>query len=325
MATSGSFAPILVTGAAGFIGSRFVESCNRLGIAVISVDHIEQFTQRTEHAGIKFGKTIDCGKVLEWLDESRPRLTAIIHMGAITSTTEMNRELLNKVNVELSKSLWKHCTQESIPFIYASSAATYGDGALGYDDDEKQMAKLQPLNPYGESKKTFDLWALEENRAGRRPPVWSGHKFFNVYGLGESHKGSQASVVLHAYDQIRKKGSVRLFKSHRAGIADGHQKRDFVSVDDVVKVLHFALKHPLPQGIYNLGTGKARTFLELTQAVFKAMGAPEKIEFIDTPVEIRERYQYFTEAKMDKLRTCGYQEPFASLEEGVKQYIGLLK
>ena len=221
--------------------------------------------------------------------------------------------------------LWAYCTAQALPLVYASSAATYGDGANGYDDDEALIPALKPLNPYGDSKQQFDLWALAEERAGRRPPSWSGFKFFNVYGFGERHKGAMASVVLHAFDQIRAGGDVRLFKSHRAGIADGHQKRDFIFVEDVVDVLHFALATPIPRGIYNLGTGTGRTFLDLARATFAALGAPERIEFIDMPVELRERYQYFTEARMERLRAAGYRTPFTTLEDGVRQYVSRLQ
>jgi ADP-L-glycero-D-manno-heptose 6-epimerase len=233
----------------------------------------------------------------------------------------MNRALLKEANLDYSKALWSYATEHRIPFVYASSAATYGDGAEGYDDNESLIPRLRPLNPYGESKQQFDLWALAEERAGRTPPAWSGFKFFNVYGFGERHKGKMASVVLHAYDQIESKGRVRLFKSHKAGIADGHQKRDFIFVGDVVEVLHFACEKPTRRGIYNLGTGEARTFLDLARAVFHEMGKPEQIDFIDTPVEIRDRYQYFTQARMDRLRSLGYAAPFTALEKGVSLYL----
>ena len=209
--------------------------------------------------------------------------------------------------------------------MYASSAATYGDGSLGYDDDDSLTPKLKPLNPYGESKRLFDLWVLDQERKKSTPPSWSGFKFFNVYGFGERHKEKMASVILHAYDQIQTSGKVKLFKSHRPEIVHGHQKRDFIWVGDVVSVLNYALEKPIPRGIFNLGTGHARTFLDLVRATFKSLGKPENIEFIDTPVELRERYQYYTEAKMDRLRAAGYSKPFTSLEEGVRRYIDDLK
>jgi ADP-L-glycero-D-manno-heptose 6-epimerase len=324
--TKPSYQPILVTGAAGLIGSRFVESCNKKGIAVISVDQPEFFHSRKELKSVDFGEIVSIDRLSHWLKERTENLgtapvSAIMHMGACSDTTEMNVEFLTKNNVEFSQMLWRYCNELKIPFVYASSAATYGEGELGYEDQESLLAQLRPLNPYGESKKTFDVWAIQEEKNGKSPPQWSGFKFFNVYGYGEAHKGKMASVVWHAFQQIKDKGIVRLFKSHKAGIADGEQKRDFIYVGDVVKVLHFALDHPIERGIYNLGTGKARTFLDLARATFKAMRREDLIEFIPTPVELRERYQYFTEATMHKLRDAGYTAPFTELEDGVKEYI----
>ena len=312
---------ILVTGAAGFIGARFVESCASRGFSVISADEPSCFDLRREHRGIDFGQIVDRRGLIDWLGREKPPLSHIVHLGARTDTTDMNRALLKEANLDYSKALWNYATEHRVPFVYASSAATYGDGAEGYDDDESLIPRLKPLNPYGESKQQFDLWALAEERSGRTPPAWSGFKFFNVYGFGERHKGKMASVVLHAYDQIAANGRVRLFKSHKAGIADGHQKRDFVFVGDVVEVLHFACKKPIRRGIFNLGTGQARTFLDLVRAVFHEMGKSEQIDFIDTPVEIRERYQYFTQARMDRLRSESYTAPFTALEKGVSLYV----
>jgi len=316
---------VLVTGAAGFIGARFVESCYAKGLAVISVDKRAHFTSRAEHRGLKFGQIVDRQKLFEWLEKEKPPLSAIIHLGACTDTTELNRDYLSEVNLDYSKKIWRYATRHQLPLIYASSGATYGDGSQGYDDDETLLAKLRPLNPYGESKHQFDLWALEQEKQKQTPPAWSGFKFFNVYGFGERHKNKMSSVVLQAFDQIRTTGRARLFKSHRKEIADGHQKRDFIHVDDVVDVLHFALQKPIRRGIYNLGTGKARTFLDLAGVVFKALGKPENIEFIDTPPALQKRYQYLTQARMEKLRAQGYTQPFTSLEDGVSNYIQQLK
>ncbi len=318
--------PILVTGAAGLIGSRFVESCNKKGIAVISVDKPEYFESRKEMKSVDFGEIIAIDRLSNWLKERTESLTnapisAVVHMGACSDTTEMNVNYLTKNNVEFSQMLWRYCTELKVPFVYASSAATYGEGELGYADDESLLSRLKPLNPYGESKKAFDEWAVQEEKNGKSPPAWSGFKFFNVYGFGEGHKGKMSSVVWHSFQQIKDKGIVQLFKSHKDGIADGEQKRDFVYVGDVVKVLHFALDHPIVRGIYNLGTGKARSFLDLTRATFKAMGREDLIEFIPTPIELRERYQYFTQAEMQKLRAAGYTAPFTELEDGVKEYV----
>lgn len=313
--------PLLVTGAAGFVGARFVEACNRRRIPVISVDAPAYFTQRTEHRGVDFGTIVDRDVLLGRLREEPLRVSGIVHLGACTDTTQYDVAFLKRVNLEYSQALWSHATQHRIPFVYASSAATYGGGEKGYVDDESKMGELVPLNPYGDSKLWFDVWALAEEKAGRTPPTWSGFKFFNVYGFGERHKNKMASVVLHAFDQIGRVGKVRLFKSHKAGIADGHQARDFVYVADVVDVLFFALEKPLRRGIYNLGTGEARTFLDLTNATFAALGKPPVIEFFDTPMELRERYQYFTQADMRKLRAAGYTKPFTSLEAGVSDYV----
>jgi ADP-L-glycero-D-manno-heptose 6-epimerase len=318
--------PILVTGAGGFVGSRFVERCNSLGIETISVDAPSYFTDRSDTAGVRFGKIIDREKLFAWLDEETRRLgkspiSAFVHLGACTDTTQLDEAYLSKMNLEYSKSAWNYCVQHALPLVYASSAATYGEGELGYDDDDALTPKLKPLNPYGESKRAFDEWAFQEEKAGRSPPNWSGFKFFNVYGFGEGHKGKMASVILHAYRQILATGEAKLFKSHREGIADGEQKRDFIWVNDLIDVLFFALEKPIRRGVYNLGTGQARTFLDLVRATFKAMGKPERIEFIPTPESLRARYQYFTEAKMDRLRAQGFTAKFTSLEEGVRKYI----
>lgn len=324
---------ILVTGAAGFIGARFVESCAARGLALVSVDDREHFGAREEHRGIAFGEIVDREDLFEWLGKHGSEIDAVLHLGACSRTTELDEAFLERNNVEYSKKLWRFACERKIPFVYASSAATYGGGELGYEDEDALTARLKPLNPYGESKRRFDAWVLEEEKRGSHPPAWSGFKFFNVYGPGERHKGSMASVILHAFDQIERTGRMKLFRSHRKGIADGEQKRDFIDVGDVIEVLHFALGtsagasagKPIARGIYNLGTGQARSFLDLVRATFRAMGRPEAIDFIDTPVEIRERYQYFTEARMERLRAQGYTRPFTSLEDGVERYVKWLK
>lgn len=316
--------PILVTGAAGFVGARFVERCNQRRIPVISVDAHGHFAERAEHRGIDFGTIIDRDVLLDRLTHSPPPMQGIVHMGACTDTTQYDVEFLRRVNLEYTQALWRFATKQRVPFVYASSGATYGDGEHGYLDDEAAMKDLVPLNPYGDSKLQFDLWALEEERHGRTPPVWSGFKFFNVYGFGERHKKKMASVVVAAFDQILANGRVRLFKSHREGIPDGHQSRDFVHVKDVVDVLFFALEKPLTRGIYNLGTGQARTFEDLARATFAALGKKPEIVYFDTPMELRERYQYFTQADMTKLRRAGYDKPFTSLEDGVREYVARL-
>lgn len=320
---------ILITGAAGFVGARFVERCNREGLSIISVDRPSYFTERKENAFLNYGEIVDREMLMAWLEDKikmtgENPVSAVVHLGACTDTTEMDEVYLNRVNLEYSKNLWKWCAKNKVPFVYASSAATYGGGELGYDDDESLTSKLKPLNPYGESKRAFDEWIIKNESEKQTPPHWAGFKFFNVYGFGERHKEKMASVVVHAYDQIKAIGSAKLFKSHKEGIADGEQKRDFIYVEDVVDVLFFALRKPIERGIYNLGTGKARTFLDLVRATFKAFGKPENIEFVPTPESLRERYQYFTEAKMERLRAQGYSKPFTELEDGVKQYVDRL-
>jgi ADP-L-glycero-D-manno-heptose 6-epimerase len=316
---------LLVTGAAGFIGARFVESCNARGVPVVSVDRKDAFTSRQEHARLDFGDVLAIEELEGWLSAPRRGLAGIVHMGAISSTTELDEALLARFNVDYSKTVWNAARRLGLPCVYASSAAVYGDGSLGFDDDDALVPRLRPLNPYGESKRRFDLWALEEAAAGRTPPAWAGFRFFNVYGFGERHKGGMASVVLHGYDQAKAKGEIRLFESHRAGIPHGHQSRDFVDVSDAVEAMWFALKKPVASGIYNVGTGKARTFLDLAKAVFSALGAPERIVFVPTPEAIRERYQYFTEAKMGRLRAQGFVKKPVGLEDGVDWYVRRLE
>lgn len=321
---------ILVTGAAGFIGYRTAKELKRKGEKVIAVDELLFFESRDEHQDLNVDLKISPADALEEsfykdLIAKKTPVTAIIHLGACTDTTEMRLDYLKEVNFEYSQKLWAIAAQFQIPFAYASSAATYGEGEFGYEDAEASMQKLKPLNPYGDSKLQFDLWALNEEKKGHHPPAWSGFKFFNVYGFGERHKGKMSSVVLQGFDQIQKNGTLKLFRSHKAGIADGEQKRDFVFVNDVVQVLIFAILSPIKRGIYNLGSGKARSFLDLAKATFQALGKEPAIEFIDTPVAIRDRYQYFTEAQMQKLRSVGYHSPFTTLEEGVNLTVQSLK
>ena len=315
----------LVTGAAGFVGARFVEDCNYRGIPVISVDKYEAF-EREEHKGLDFGLTIPRDHLRNWLHTERPELEAIVHLGACTDTTEKDIDYLTRVNSMYSQHLWEFATHNSVPFVYASSAATYGDGSSGYVDNENRLDGLEPLNPYGQSKHDFDKWAIDGAKYGFCPPMWIGFKFFNVYGFGESHKGRMASMVLQAYNQIRATGKVRLFRSHKEGIADGGQKRDFIFVGDVVSTLRWALwQQRLQRGLFNLGTGTARTYVDLANAVFAALGEKPNIEFIDTPEDIREQYQYFTEADMHKLKEHYTALRFFTLEQGVTQYVKRLE
>lgn len=324
MANEQRNSPILVTGAAGFIGSQFVRACNARDIPVVSVDELKQFSNRPEHAGIDFGEKVDLENLFDWLAAESRSFRGIVHLGACSDTTETDEAFLDSVNLGYSKSVWNYATAHATPLVYASSAATYGGGEQGYQDDEENFGKLKALNLYGESKRKFDIWALEQETAGIEPPAWSGFKFFNVYGPGERHKGKMSSVVLQSFDRIRLTGGMELFRSHREGIEDGHQSRDFILVDDVVDVLFFALEKPIRRGVYNLGTGKARPFYDLARAVFRTLEVPENIIFIDTPEAIRDQYQYFTEASMEKLRGQGYDKPFTSLEDGVRQYVQAL-
>jgi len=316
---------VIVTGAAGFIGSRLVQSLSTTGDRVVSVDDLTAFDSRPEHAGIEFGERVAPDALAGWLEQAAPPIAAIVHLGACTDTRETDRTYLTRVNLQYSQQLWRYASVAGLPLIYASSAATYGDGSLGYDDDESLIPSLKPLNAYGDSKQQFDEWALAQEHAGVHPPYWCGLKFFNVYGFGERHKGPMASVVLHAFDQIRATGRMRLFKSHRPDIADGHQARDFVFVDDVVEVIRALVTRPASRGIFNLGSGRARTFLDLTRAVFAALDAPEQIEFIDTPADVRRHYQYFTEATMGRLQSAGYAQHLTELEDGVRRYVGQLE
>lgn len=311
---------IVVTGAAGFIGSCLVKALNEKGHDdLVVVDDFSSAEKNKNLEGKKFAEKIEREEFANsWLEKNAGRINFIFHIGARTDTTEFDRELLNTLNFRYTQKLWKICTEHGIPLVYASSAATYGLGEYGYDDDELKIFLLQPLNPYGESKNEFDKWALGEKK---RPPYWVGLKFFNVYGPNEYHKGRMASVIFHAHRQIKEKGQVKLFRSHHPAFKDGEQLRDFIYVKDVLKVCLFLLEKRIQNGIYNLGTGKARTFLDLARNTFKAAGAKENIEFIDTPADIRDKYQYFTEATMDKLSAQGYKEEFYTLEEGIEDYV----
>lgn len=316
--------PVLVTGAAGFIGSRLVQALLSQGLPAVAVDTVGHFDTRPEHERLDPSTIVDVNDLPAWLARHSD-IRAVVHLGACTDTRETDRDYLTRRNLAATQDLWRWTSTHDVPLIYASSAATYGDGSHGYDDDETLIPQLVPLNAYGDSKQQFDVWALEEERQGRHPAHWCGLKFFNVYGFGERHKGPMASVVLQAFDQILATGRLRLFRSHREGIADGHQARDFVFVDDVVDTLLAIIERPARRGIYNLGSGRARTFLDLGRATFAALGLPEQIDFIDTPPDIRAHYQYFTEARMTRLSAAGYVRQTTSLEDGVAQYVAALQ
>jgi ADP-L-glycero-D-manno-heptose 6-epimerase len=310
---------IIVTGAAGFIGSCLISKLNQEGFNyIIAVDDFG----KTEKLGNLEGKVIqervERDQFFEWLELNAAEVEFIFHIGARTDTAEFDADIFEKLNVSYSKNIWEACVKYQIPLVYASSAATYGLGEFGYDDNEEVIDSLKPLNPYGVSKNEFDKWALAQPE---KPFFWAGLKFFNVYGPNEYHKSRMASVIFHAFGQILKTGKMKLFRSHHPDFTDGGQMRDFVYVKDLVDICLFLMHHRKDSGIYNLGSGKARTFHDLTTSTFKALDKEPDIEFIDTPVDIRDKYQYFTEANMNKLKSIGYTNPMHTLEEGVADYV----
>ncbi|MGK7393958.1 MAG: ADP-glyceromanno-heptose 6-epimerase [Candidatus Cyclobacteriaceae bacterium M3_2C_046] len=310
---------IVVTGAAGFIGSCLISKLNQENFnAVIAVDEFVHPEKLKNLENKRIQEKVDRNHFFTWLDQHYELVEFIFHIGARTDTTEFDWEIFEKLNVNYSQQIWRKCVEYQIPLIYASSAATYGMGENGYADDEQNLDQLTPLNPYGASKNEFDKWALQQEN---KPFYWAGLKFFNVYGPNEYHKGRMASVIWHAFNQIKQTGAMKLFRSHHPDFNDGEQKRDFIYVKDVAEVCYFLMHHRKAPGIYNLGTGKARTFIDLTRAVFHALELTEKISFVDTPQDIRDKYQYFTQAEMNKLKGLGYQKPFFSLEDGILDYI----
>lgn len=310
---------IMVTGAAGFIGSVLVGYLNELGYNnLVIVDEFIREDKQPNLQGKKFSHRVDRKDLFRWLREEAPGLSFVFHLGARTDTTEFNYAIHEELNLIYSQHIWEYCTERQIPLVYASSAATYGSGELGYKDSHELAAKLTPLNPYGVSKNEFDKWALASSS---HPPRWYGLKFFNVYGPNEYHKGRMASVIFHSFNQVRDQGHVKLFRSHRPDFRDGQQLRDFVYVKDVVEVCTWFMEHDAPSGLYNLGTGKARTFEDLVKATYAGIDRPADIRYIDMPADIRDKYQYFTEADMHKLRAAGYNRPFHSLEDGVDDYV----
>jgi len=334
---------IVITGAYGFIGSCLAGKLNDEGYNdLILVDDFSKPGKEENLSSKKFTAKIDRENFIEWLTLNHKFVQFVFHLGARTDTTEFDYAVFEKLNVEYSKAVWNACVEFGLPLVYASSAATYGGGEFGYADDDSLAAKLKPLNPYGESKNEFDKWSLKKAEGGgssqqpkqeaeggsvsqkstaEAPYFWAGLKFFNVYGPNEYHKGRMASVILHAFNQISATGKMKLFRSHNPDFKDGQQLRDFVYVKDVVNVCYWLMHHRKNSGIYNLGSGTARTFLDLTRNVFNALNKKEDIEFVDTPIDIRDKYQYFTEAKMEKLKGIGYSQPFHTLEEGVKDYV----
>jgi len=314
---------IVVTGAAGFIASNVAQALNDVGrLDLVLVDDFTKAERKRNYENLSFVELVDRNTFFEWFNNNYKNIEFIIHLGARTDTTEFDYNVFQKLNVDYTLAVWQCCVKYQIPLIYASSAATYGMGELGYDDRHDIVSDLKPLNPYGRSKNEVDKYILAQQE---QPPFWAGLKFFNVYGPNEFHKGKMASVILHSYRQIMDTGKMKLFRSHNPEYADGQQLRDFVYVKDVAKVILWLMEHKPESGLYNVGTGKARSFYDLADNTFKAMGKETRIEFIDTPVEIRDKYQYFTEANMMKLRQAGYDGSFTSLEEGVRQYVRFLQ
>ena len=310
---------IIVTGAAGFIGSCLIHKLNAEKFnAIIAVDKFDNETKDKNLIGAVIQERVDRDEFMSWLDKNYENVEFLFHMGARTDTAEFDIDLLHRLNTDYTKEVWNRCVKFQIPLIYASTAATYGLGEYGYEDDESIIDQLIPLNPYGQSKQEFDVWALKQEK---KPFFWAGLKFFNVYGPNEYHKTRMASVVFQAFNQIKATGKMKLFRSHNPDFKDGEQLRDFVYVKDVVNVCMFLLEHRKNSGLYNLGSGKARTFLDLVKSTFKAMGKEPNIGFVPTPEDIRDKYQYFTEANMNKLKGIGYNKPFHTLEEGVEDYV----
>ncbi len=313
---------IILTGVSGFIGSCLLTELNKNGYdrEVVIVDDFYKLykDKNTDNKNVREWMHRDI--FLDWFEKTSQKIDFVLHMGARTDTTLMDTSIFDYLNVEYSKRIWKVCARHEIPLIYASSAATYGDGTYGFSDDHALVNKLKPLNPYGDSKHQFDLWSLAQEE---KPPFWIGCKFFNVYGPNEYHKSRMASVIFHTFNKIRNSGEMHLFKSHRPDFADGHQSRDFIYVKDVIDMILFLMKNKdkVASGLYNFGTGKARSFLDLARATFNAINIPENITYIDTPEDIRNTYQYFTEADMSKIQKAGYNKPFWSLEDGIDDYV----
>ena len=318
---------IVITGAAGFIGSVVAGELNNKGRNdLVLVDDFSKREKERNFINLKYDALVARNDFFTWFKDNHVDVDFVVHLGARTDTTEFDWNVFQELNVDYTKTIFSLCADYQIPMVYASSAATYGDGELGYDDSHEVVERLQPLNPYGRSKNEVDKWILKQEK---QPPFWAGLKFFNVYGPNEYHKGRMASVLFHSFNQIKATGKVKLFRSHRPDFADGQQLRDFIYVKDIASVIYFMISQQVNKstsqsvksGLYNLGTGKARSFYDLAANTFKAMGKDVDIEFIDIPEDIRDKYQYFTEANMTKLREAGYDKEFTSLEDGVMDYV----
>ena len=315
---------IVITGGAGMIGSMIAWHLNTVldRDDLVIADRFSQPDQWQNLCHRRYANYLDKDELLPWLENTGERIDAVIHMGAISATTERDFNKLVQDNIRYSQQLWQWCAEHEVPFLYASSAATYGDGSHGYDDNEAHLDELRPLNGYGYSKQFFDQWALRQAREKRPvPPQWCGFKFFNVYGPNEYHKERMASVALHSFNQFRELGTVKLFKSNLPEYADGMQLRDFVYVKDAAAIVAYFLDNQRKSGIYNVGTGQARAFKDLAMSVMNSMGKKPSITYIDMPQDLQGRYQYFTEANIAKLRAAGYARPFQSMEDGVSDYV----
>lgn len=310
---------IVVTGAAGFIGSALLSGLMQRGYGeLVGVDDFDSPIPGASLGHLHLYQKVSRDSFFDWLSANGEKVQCILHLGARTNTAEFDKNLLHQMNTDYSRKVWEACCRFSIPLLYASSAATYGAGEHGFDDNETQLNQLHPLNPYGWSKHEFDLWVHEQTE---KPPFWAGFKFFNVFGPNEWHKGRMASVVLHSFEQIQKEGTVKLFRSHKPEYEDGGQLRDFIYVKDVLNVLIWFMENRKYSGLYNLGTGKARTFYDLAVSVFSAMGKTPSVTYIDIPEDIRDKYQYYTQANMQKIRDAGYPFPFMELEDSVSDYV----
>jgi len=310
---------IVVTGAAGFIGSYLVGKLNREGFKdIVLVDKYDDPLKFQNYQTKNYSEIIDRDDFFDWLAEHERFVQIIIHLGARTDTVGQEPEIYQQLNFKYSQKIWEACIQYGLPLVYASSASTYGDGQLGFDDNHDLIPELKPLNLYAQSKHDFDCWALSQKE---QPFFWTGLKFFNVFGPNEYHKERMSSVIFQAYNTILATNKMKLFRSHHPEFKDGEQARDFIYVEDVAKTILFFMQNRKNSGIYNVGTGVARTYLSLARSVFKSMNKPEDIGFIDTPEDLKGKYQYYTCANIQKLRSIGYSEPFMSLEEGIEDYV----